>query len=179
MRFHYVSTCYVSGRYSGVFGEEDLEKGQTFNNFYEETKYHAEVEVQKRMKNGFPATVYRPAIVVGDSHTGATQKFDGPYYVIRWLLKQPYVAIMPMVVVVPINLNAGLIGQGGAAQVPPTSAGFLFDAAPFEEEIRRNHALLALAEADLLKAGEDLKLQGLQNTEELQAARLRVEDLDG
>lgn len=52
----------------------------------------------------------------------------------------------------------------------------LFDAAPFEEEIRRNHALLAQAEADLLTAGEDLKLQGLQNAEELQAARLRVEE---
>jgi HlyD family secretion protein len=54
----------------------------------------------------------------------------------------------------------------------------LFDAAPFEEEIRRNHALLAQAEADLLSAGEDLKLQALQNTEELQAARLRVEETD-
>ena len=54
----------------------------------------------------------------------------------------------------------------------------LFDAAPFEEEIRRNQALLAQAEADLLKAGEDLKLQALQNTEELQAARLRVEESD-
>ena len=51
----------------------------------------------------------------------------------------------------------------------------LFDAAPFEEEIRRNQALLAQAEADLLKAREDLKLQALQNQEELLAARLRVE----
>jgi HlyD family secretion protein len=54
----------------------------------------------------------------------------------------------------------------------------LFDAAPFEEEIRRNQALLAQAQADLLKAGEDLKLQAIQNTEELQAARLRVEESD-
>jgi HlyD family secretion protein len=54
----------------------------------------------------------------------------------------------------------------------------LFDAAPFEEEIRRNQALLAQAKADLLKAEEDLKLQALQNTEELQAARLRVEETD-
>jgi HlyD family secretion protein len=51
----------------------------------------------------------------------------------------------------------------------------LFDAAPFEEEIRANQALLAQAEADLLKAQEDVKLQDLQNHEELQAARLRVE----
>ena len=96
-RFQYVSTCYVSGSYAGIFSERDLIKGQEFNNFYEETKYHAEVEVQKRMRAGLPTTIYRPAIVVGDSHTGATQKFDGPYYVIRWLLKQPYVAVMPMV----------------------------------------------------------------------------------
>src|SRR3712207_1266019 len=30
-----------------------------------------------------PTTVYRPAIVVGDSKTGETQKFDGPYYILR------------------------------------------------------------------------------------------------
>ncbi len=51
----------------------------------------------------------------------------------------------------------------------------LFDAAPFEEEIRRNQALLAQAEAELAKAREDLKLQGIQNREELMAAALRVE----
>ncbi len=30
-----------------------------------------------------PTTIYRPAIVVGDSRTGETQKFDGPYYMLR------------------------------------------------------------------------------------------------
>jgi len=54
----------------------------------------------------------------------------------------------------------------------------LFDAAPFEEEIRRNQALLGQAEAELAKAREDLKLQGLQNREELLAAQLRVEKSD-
>ena len=54
----------------------------------------------------------------------------------------------------------------------------LFDAAPFEEEIRRNQALLSQAEADLAKAREDLKLQDIQNREELLAARLRVEKSD-
>ena len=51
----------------------------------------------------------------------------------------------------------------------------LFDAAPFEEEIRRNQALLAQAEAELAKAREDLKLQAIQNREEQLAAELRVE----
>lgn len=96
-RFQYVSTCYVSGRYAGIFREADLVKGQRFNNFYEETKFLAEVDVRERMKQGLPATIYRPSIVVGDSATGATQKYDGPYFAIRWLLKQPGVAIMPVV----------------------------------------------------------------------------------
>jgi thioester reductase-like protein len=96
-RFQYVSTCYVSGRYAGAFTEDDLDKGQVFNNYYEETKFLAEVEVQMRMAEGLPVTVYRPAIVVGDSRTGETQKFDGPYYVIRWLLRQPFVAVLPVV----------------------------------------------------------------------------------
>jgi thioester reductase-like protein len=96
-RLQYVSTCYVSGRHAGVFRESDLERGQTFHNFYEETKYHAEVDVQQRMRGGLPATIYRPAIVVGDSRTGATQKYDGPYFIIRWILKQPGAALMPVV----------------------------------------------------------------------------------
>ena len=95
-RFHYVSTCYVSGRYRGTFLESDLEKGQTFNNYYEETKYLAEVEVRKRMAGGLPATIYRPSVVAGDSRTGETQKFDGPYFVMRWLLRQPRVAVLPV-----------------------------------------------------------------------------------
>ena len=106
-RLQYVSTCYVSGRWAGVFGEDDLEKDQQFNNYYEETKFLAEVEVQRAMRSGMPATVYRPAIVVGDSRTGATQKYDGPYAMIRLILRQPLVAMVPVVgdpMMVRVNL---------------------------------------------------------------------------
>jgi nucleoside-diphosphate-sugar epimerase len=96
-RLHYVSTCYVSGRHPGRFTERDLSLGQRFNNDYEETKYLAEVEVQNRMKQGLAATIYRPAIVVGDSTTGATQKYDGPYFALQWVLRCRKVA--PMVTV--------------------------------------------------------------------------------
>ncbi len=97
-RFHYVSTCYVSGTHRGAFSEDDLDVGQGFHNFYEETKFLAEVEVQRRMHRGLPATIYRPVIVVGDSTTGATQKYDGPYSVIRLLLRQPpALAVFPIV----------------------------------------------------------------------------------
>jgi thioester reductase-like protein len=95
-RLQYISTCYVSGRYAGIFREDDLVRGQEFNNFYEETKYLAESEVRESMKAGMPVSIYRPAVVTGDSRTGETQKYDGPYYVIRWLLKQPTVAVLPV-----------------------------------------------------------------------------------
>jgi nucleoside-diphosphate-sugar epimerase len=96
-RLHYFSTCYVSGRYAGPFGEDDLEVGAPFNNYYEETKHLAEADVRRRMSAGMPATIYRPSIVVGDSRTGETQKFDGPYFVMQWLLRQPRHAILPVV----------------------------------------------------------------------------------
>ncbi len=96
-RFHYVSTCYVSGRYCGLFKETDLIKGQRFNNFYEETKYYAEVLVQEARAQGLPTTIYRPAIAVGDSRTGRTQKYDGLYFVTGLVLRQPkWLSCLPM-----------------------------------------------------------------------------------
>jgi thioester reductase-like protein len=95
-RLHYFSTCYVSGRYTGPFSEDDLEIGAPFNNHYEETKHLAEAQVQARMAEGLPATIYRPSIVIGDSRTGQTQKFDGLYFVLRLLLHQPPLAVLPV-----------------------------------------------------------------------------------
>jgi thioester reductase-like protein len=96
-RLQYVSTCYVSGEYHGVFNEDSLEEGQTFRNHYEETKFEAEILVRKAMADGLPATIYRPGIVVGDSRTGATQKYDGPYFLASFLRRQPPVALVPRV----------------------------------------------------------------------------------
>ena len=95
-RVHYVSTCFVSGRYPGVFRESDLDVGQTFNNFYEESKALAEREVRAALGGGLPVTVYRPSVVVGDSTTGETQKYDGPYCVLQLLLRQPRIAVLPV-----------------------------------------------------------------------------------
>ena len=47
------------------------------------------------MASGLPATVYRPGIVVGDSATGETQKYDGPYFLATFLLRQLSVAVVP------------------------------------------------------------------------------------
>ena len=96
-RLQYVSTCYVSGRYDGEFTEDGLDEGQPFRNHYESTKYEAEMLVRKAMADGLPATIYRPGIVVGDSSTGETQKYDGPYFLATFLRRQLPVALVPAV----------------------------------------------------------------------------------
>lgn len=94
-RLDYVSTCYVSGEYAGTFTEDALVEGQRFRNHYESTKYDAEVLVREAMGQGLPATVYRPGIVVGDSATGETQKYDGPYFFAAYLRRLPLVSVIP------------------------------------------------------------------------------------
>jgi thioester reductase-like protein len=81
-RLNYVSTAYVAGTRTGTVYEHELIMGQEHKNHYESTKFQAEVWVRELMDK-VPTTVYRPAIVVGDSTTGETQKFDGPYYILR------------------------------------------------------------------------------------------------
>jgi thioester reductase-like protein len=81
-RLNYVSTAYVAGDRTGVVYEHELVLGQGFKNHYESTKFQAEVWVRESL-DAVPTTIYRPAIVVGDSRTGETQKFDGPYYMLR------------------------------------------------------------------------------------------------
>ena len=96
-RLQYVSTCYVSGAYDGEFTEEMLEEGQAFQNHYESTKYEAERLVRAAIADGLPATIYRPGIVVGDSRTGETQKYDGPYFVATYMKRLPGVTFLPNV----------------------------------------------------------------------------------
>ncbi len=87
-RYHYVSTCYVAGMRNGVIRETELEHNAGFRNFYEETKYLAEIEVE-RLKRDLPVTIHRPSVVCGDSQTGETAKYDGIYYLINYIWMQP------------------------------------------------------------------------------------------
>ena len=97
-RFHFVSTCYVSGDYAGLFKETDLDVAQDFRNYYEETKFLSEQMVQENVANNSATTIYRPSIVGGDSRSGAAPKMDGLYYFIQWLLAQPRrLAVMPRI----------------------------------------------------------------------------------
>ncbi|MFL5329792.1 MAG: SDR family oxidoreductase [Gemmataceae bacterium] len=74
---HYVSTAYVCGTRSSVIYENELDCGQDFRNDYEKSKFEAETQIRAAHLDSL--TVYRPAIIVGDSQTGYTVTYHGPY----------------------------------------------------------------------------------------------------
>ncbi|MBE4752033.1 SDR family oxidoreductase [Corallococcus sp. ZKHCc1 1396] len=94
-RFSHFSTCYVSGDRVGVIAEDELDRGQSFRNAYEETKFQAERLVQ-RASATLPITIFRPSSVVGDSRTGAIDRFEGPYYLGILLVTSPLVVPLPL-----------------------------------------------------------------------------------
>jgi nucleoside-diphosphate-sugar epimerase len=74
---HHISTAFVCGDRPGPVREDELDCGQGFHNDYERSKFEAERRV--RAEGGVRATVYRPAVIVGDSRTGYTSSYHGFY----------------------------------------------------------------------------------------------------
>ena len=103
-RYNYISTCYVAGKRKGRILETELRHDAGFRNHYEETKYLAELEVEA-LKSELPVTIHRPAVVVGDSRTGETAKYDGVYYLIHYLLRMPRVVSLVNIGNRKVSLN--------------------------------------------------------------------------
>jgi NAD(P)-dependent dehydrogenase (short-subunit alcohol dehydrogenase family) len=79
--FHHVSSIAAAGLYEGVFREDMFDEAEHCEHPYFRTKHEGEKVV--RQECTVPWTVYRPAMVVGDSRTGEMDKVDGPYYVFK------------------------------------------------------------------------------------------------
>ena len=75
---HHVSSIAAAGMYEGVFREDMFEEAEGLDHPYFQTKHESEKIVRAECKQTW--TVYRPAMVVGDSQTGEMDKIDGPYY---------------------------------------------------------------------------------------------------
>jgi NAD(P)-dependent dehydrogenase (short-subunit alcohol dehydrogenase family) len=76
--FHHVLSIPAAGLYEGVFREDMFDEAENYEHPYFLTKHESEKIVRKECK--VPWSVFRPAMVVGDSHTGEMDKIDGPYY---------------------------------------------------------------------------------------------------
>lgn len=81
-QLHYISTAYVCGIRNSLVLEDELETGQEFRNNYERTKFEAEklVRGDRFLRH---ATIYRPAVIVGDSKTGYTSTYHGLHLHLR------------------------------------------------------------------------------------------------
>lgn len=95
--FHHVSSIAAAGLYEGVFREDMFEEAEGLDHPYFQTKHESEKIVRQDCK--VPWTVYRPAMVVGDSTTGEMDKIDGPYYFFKLIqrLRQLLPPWMPTV----------------------------------------------------------------------------------
>jgi len=82
---HHVSSIAAAGLYEGVFREDMFDEAEGLDHPYFMTKHESEKIVRKESK--VPWTVYRPALVVGDSGTGEMDKIDGPYYLFTLIKK--------------------------------------------------------------------------------------------
>jgi thioester reductase-like protein len=79
-QFHHVSTAYVAGKRHGLVLESELDVGQEWGNDYELSKVEAE-KLVREAKFPKPPTIFRPAIIIGDSKTGWSTTFHN-FYVI-------------------------------------------------------------------------------------------------
>ncbi|MCH7341897.1 SDR family oxidoreductase [Pelomonas sp. CA6] len=106
--FHHVSSIAAAGLYEGVFREDMFDEAENLDHPYFMTKHESEKIVRKECKGAW--TVYRPAMVVGDSATGEMDKIDGPYYFFK--LIQRMRQILP-----PWMPSIGL--EGGRVNIVP------------------------------------------------------------
>lgn len=95
-RYIYFSTAYVAGMRQGRVYETELIHDAPFKNYYEETKYLAEIDVEA-LKMKIPTTIIRPSVVKGHSQTGYTTKFDGLYFFLNFFDKLQFSPIIPMI----------------------------------------------------------------------------------
>jgi len=84
--FHQVSTAYAAGCAAGLV-DESWRAPAAFTNAYEETKHRAETLARAVCAaSGIAHSVYRPAIVYGDSRTGRSLRFNALYAPVKMLL---------------------------------------------------------------------------------------------
>lgn len=123
------SSASVSQPQHGLATEQELIKPSRFRGVIEETRYQAEVIVRAEMDH-IPTTILRPSIIVGDSHTGEIDRFEGPYLLILLMVNSPVDLRVPLpgrgdipLNLVPIDY---VVRAGLAISNNPRAAGHTF-----------------------------------------------------
>ena len=85
-KVNYIISTFIAGNNKGRFSENDLNRGQRFNNTYEQSKFEAELLLNRYKNKDFKIVVYRPSIVVGEYASGMTNNFKGFPFRYRYTL---------------------------------------------------------------------------------------------
>ncbi|MFT7775261.1 SDR family oxidoreductase [Roseateles sp.] len=143
---HHVSSIAAAGLYEGVFREDMFDEAENLDHPYFMTKHESEKLVRKECRR--PWTVYRPAMVVGDSKTGEMDKIDGPYYVFK--LIQRMRQILP-----PWMPSVGL--EGGRMNIVPVD--FVVDALDhISHKVSKGHGCYHLVDPKGYRVGDVLDI---------------------
>jgi thioester reductase-like protein len=143
------STAFVSGDRSGVVYEHELDVGQGFHSLVHETRMKAEV-VMRRAMASLPVAVVRPTMMVGDSTSGESERFDGTYLLVLLALGLPGDVAVPLpavarniVNVVPLDF---VVKAALAIGKDPWARGRTFHLAS-PEELTVQHVIELIAQA--------------------------------
>ncbi|MDR7330971.1 SDR family oxidoreductase [Roseateles asaccharophilus] len=143
---HHVSSIAAAGLYEGVFREDMFDEAENLDHPYFMTKHESEKIVRKECKR--PWTVYRPALVVGDSTTGEMDKIDGPYYFFK--LIQRMRQILP-----PWMPSVGL--EGGRINIVPVD--YVVDALDhISHKVGKGHGCYHLVDPKGYRVGDVLDI---------------------
>jgi thioester reductase-like protein len=168
------SNASVAGNRVGVVMEDELDAGQRFHNFFEETRFAAESLVQAASRK-LPITILRPSLVLGDSQTGELSTADNAYYFLAFVISAELrlsIAVKPSspLHVVPVDFVVAAAAHLGKSATAVGKTFHLTDPSPFsvgnafaliakagEKKQARASLSADLARALLRPAGDKLK----------------------
>jgi thioester reductase-like protein len=101
-RFVHVSTAYVAGQRTGIFGEDEMTIGLPFRNTYEQTKHEAE-QLLRAWSPRLPLQIVRPSIVVGEQTTGWTRSFNVLYWPLK-MFARGRLPVIPALADAPVDV---------------------------------------------------------------------------
>ncbi|MGH7340714.1 MAG: SDR family oxidoreductase, partial [Candidatus Rokuibacteriota bacterium] len=90
-----LSTVGVGGRRPDPLPERWITERREFHNTYEQAKAEAEDYLRSELEPGFPMTVHRPSMVVGDSRSGRIARFQIFYHLAEFLSGRRTFGVFP------------------------------------------------------------------------------------
>ncbi|MBI2268811.1 MAG: SDR family oxidoreductase [Bacteroidetes bacterium] len=96
-KIEYISTVGIAGKMPGSIPETPLITPRAFHNTYESSKTKAEELVLQKINIGWPITIHRPSMVVGDSITGKTIHFQIFYHLTDFLTGKYTAGFLPQI----------------------------------------------------------------------------------